>query len=62
MESPLQPIILNQACHEIRRQFLSAEKAKRLLGYRPTTTLEEGMRGLADWVEESGGIERLVAS
>jgi nucleoside-diphosphate-sugar epimerase len=39
----------------------SCDKAKRMLGYRPTTTLEEGMRGLADWVRESGGVEQLVA-
>jgi nucleoside-diphosphate-sugar epimerase len=39
----------------------SCEKAKRMLGYRARVTVEEGMRGLADWVEESGGVERLLA-
>jgi nucleoside-diphosphate-sugar epimerase len=39
----------------------SCEKAKRMLGYRPTISIEEGMRGLSDWVEEGGGVERLIA-
>jgi nucleoside-diphosphate-sugar epimerase len=39
----------------------SCEKAKRMLGYRPRMAMDEGMRGLADWVEESGGVERLIA-
>lgn len=38
----------------------SCEKAKQMLGYRPTVSIEEGMRGLADWVEESGGVERFM--
>jgi nucleoside-diphosphate-sugar epimerase len=39
----------------------SCEKAKQVLGYRPAITMEEGMRGLASWVEESGGIGQLIA-
>jgi 3beta-hydroxy-delta5-steroid dehydrogenase/steroid delta-isomerase len=38
----------------------SCDKAKRMLGYRPRVTIEDGMRGLADWVRESGGIEQLI--
>jgi hypothetical protein len=27
----------------------------------PSMSMEEGMRGLADWVREGGGVERLIA-
>jgi nucleoside-diphosphate-sugar epimerase len=37
----------------------SCEKAKQILGYRPRVSMEEGMRRLTEWVQESGGVERL---
>ena len=41
--------ILNQAQHEIKKQYLSSDKAKRLLGWRPQYTLEEALRETIEW-------------
>jgi len=49
MDSPLTPDIRNEASNEIRRQYLSAAKARRQLGWRPLFTLEEGLRRTVDW-------------
>lgn len=49
MQSDLQPDILNQASNEIRHQYLSAAKAKKLLGWRPNFTLDEGLARTVDW-------------
>lgn len=40
----LKPIIQNAATNEIPHQYLSAEKARRELGWQPAYTLEEGLR------------------
>ena len=40
----LQPVILNEAKGEIPDQWLSAEKARRVLGWKPTYGLETGLR------------------
>ena len=45
----LVPQILNQAFSEIREQYLSAEKAKRLLGWCPAFTMDEALRETIDW-------------
>jgi nucleoside-diphosphate-sugar epimerase len=39
----------------------SCEKAKQMLGYRPRISMEDGMRKLAEWVKEGGGMEHLFA-
>jgi CDP-glucose 4,6-dehydratase len=49
MNSDLKPIVQNQASHEIRHQYLSAEKARRMLDWRPTFTLDEGLRRTVAW-------------
>jgi CDP-glucose 4,6-dehydratase len=49
MGSPLEPDIRNEASHEIRHQYLSAEKARRLLGWGPMFSLDEGLRRTIDW-------------
>jgi CDP-glucose 4,6-dehydratase len=49
MGSPLEPDIRNEASHEIRHQYLSAEKARRMLGWRPMFSLDEGLRRTIDW-------------
>jgi CDP-glucose 4,6-dehydratase len=49
MESNLQPEIRNQATNEISRQYLSAEKARRVLNWKPLFTLEEGLRLTIEW-------------
>ena len=43
------PIIENTARNEIPHQYLSAEKARRELGWKPQYTLEQGLRETIDW-------------
>lgn len=49
MNSDVEPIVQNQATHEIRHQYLSAEKARRMLEWRPMFTLDEGLRRTVTW-------------
>jgi len=49
MKSPLKPDIRNEAFHEIRHQYLSAEKARRLLGWHPAFEIEHGLSETIDW-------------
>lgn len=49
MNSNLEPEIRNEATNEIRHQYLSAEKARQLLGWKPLFTLDEGLRQTIDW-------------
>ncbi len=48
-DSDLEPDVRNQASHEIRRQYLSAARARRELGWEPRYTLEEGLRRTVAW-------------
>jgi len=48
----LQPLILNKAIGEIRNQYLDASKARRILGWRPQYTLEQGLRETIAWYEQ----------
>jgi CDP-glucose 4,6-dehydratase len=52
MKSNLEPEIRNEASNEIRHQYLSAEKARRLLGWQPLFTLEEGLTQTIAWYRE----------
>jgi CDP-glucose 4,6-dehydratase len=45
----IEPIVLNEARGEIRNQYLSSEKASRLLGWKPVHTLDEGLRETIAW-------------
>ena len=47
----LKPVILNEATNEIQDQFLSAEKARRELGWQPRYTVEQGLRETIAWYE-----------
>lgn len=49
MDSSLQPDIRNEACNEIRHQYLSAAAARSVLGWSPLFTLEEGLSRTIDW-------------
>ena len=52
MQSSLEPEVLNQASNEIRRQFLSAERARTVLGWQPLFTLAEGLDRTIPWYRE----------
>lgn len=49
MDSDLKPEIRNEARSEIRYQYLSAAKARRILDWQPLFTLEEGLRRTIAW-------------
>ena len=52
MNSPLQPVVQGQAPHEIRHQYLSAAKARRLLNWRPMYDLEAGLAETVSWYRD----------
>jgi CDP-glucose 4,6-dehydratase len=49
MGTELEPDVRAHATHEIDRQHLSAEKARRLLGWTAEWTLQEGLAESVDW-------------
>lgn len=49
LDSELEPVVLGQASHEIRKQHLSAAKARTMLGWRPLYSLEEGISRTVTW-------------
>lgn len=53
MDSRLTPEILGQASNEIGAQFLSAEKARRVLGWRPMFAFDAALRRTIDWYRRS---------
>ena len=52
MKVDLQPVILNGASNEIRKQTLNADKAHQKLGWRPLFNLEEGLDRTIAWYRE----------
>jgi len=52
MGSTLQPDVRNEASHEIRHQYLSAERAHRMLNWAPLFTLDEGLKRTITWYQE----------
>lgn len=52
MQVRLEPEVRSEATHEIRHQWLSAAKARRVLGWRPQFTLEEGLDRTIAWYRE----------
>jgi CDP-glucose 4,6-dehydratase len=51
MGSDLKPKILNESSNEIKEQYLSSKKAKKVLNWNPTYTLEEGIKKTVEWYE-----------
>jgi CDP-glucose 4,6-dehydratase len=49
MESELQPLVQDQAKNEIRSQYLSAARARNVLGWQSIFTLDEGLQRTIDW-------------
>jgi CDP-glucose 4,6-dehydratase len=52
MRSNLKPQVLNEASNEIRHQYLSAEKARRMLGWKPLFTLDAGLERTIAWYRQ----------
>lgn len=50
--SDLKPVILNQAEHEIKHQYLSARKAREMLGWRPKYDLDGALKETIEWYTE----------
>ncbi len=48
----LEPKVLNEVSGEIKRQFLSAEKAKKELGWKPKYSLEAGLKETVNWYKD----------
>jgi len=50
--SNLKPDIRNEVSNEIRHQYLSAEKARRDLGWTPMFTLNDGLSRTVEWYKD----------
>ncbi len=48
----LVPRVLNEANHEIPKQYLDCSKAKQMLDWQPKYTLEDGLRETITWYQE----------
>jgi CDP-glucose 4,6-dehydratase len=58
MKSDLAPDIRNEVTNEIRHQYLSADKARLELGWKPMFTLDEGLHKTIEWYEDFFAYER----
>jgi CDP-glucose 4,6-dehydratase len=56
MGSELQPDVRSEAMNEILHQYLSAAKARRMLGWRPLLSLDEGLRRTIAWYRSFFGV------
>ena len=45
----LKPIVKNEATSEIRRQYLSAQKARETFAWKPAFSLDEGLEQTVEW-------------
>ena len=59
-QTSLQPVILNEASHEIPRQYLDCSKAQRLLGWQPVFSVEQGLQETIAWYEEHLGVREMA--
>jgi CDP-glucose 4,6-dehydratase len=50
--SPLKPVILGEARNEIKHQYLSAEKARRMLDWAPQFDLDSSLRETVEWYRD----------
>jgi CDP-glucose 4,6-dehydratase len=57
MNSDLSPDVRNEATNEIRHQYLSAEKARKILEWKPSFTLDEGLKKTIEWYKEFLGVK-----
>ena len=52
MGSSLEPDVLNEASNEIQEQYLSTEKARKLLSWSPSYSLDEGLGRTVAWYRD----------
>jgi CDP-glucose 4,6-dehydratase len=52
MGSDVPPDVRNESSNEIKHQYLSAQKARDVLQWRPLFSLDEGLRRTIDWYRE----------
>ncbi|HSK65261.1 MAG TPA: NAD-dependent epimerase/dehydratase family protein [Pyrinomonadaceae bacterium] len=52
MNSELEPEVRNEAVNEIREQYLSATRAREVLGWKPLFTLDDGLERTINWYRE----------
>ncbi len=50
----LDPIFVDARPQEVGEAVCSADKARRLLGYRTTTTLRQGLESMITWIDQRG--------
>ncbi|MBT4512986.1 MAG: NAD-dependent epimerase/dehydratase family protein [Chloroflexi bacterium] len=58
MASDMEPIIENEAANEILQQYLSADKARQVIGWHPIFNLDEGLKRTISWYEDFFDHER----
>jgi CDP-glucose 4,6-dehydratase len=56
MGSDLIPDVKNEVSNEIRDQYLSAGKARKMLGWKPSWTLDEGLKKTIEWYRGFGNV------
>ncbi len=61
MNSTLTPSIRNDAANEIRHQYLSASRAREVLGWAPLFTIDEGLDRTIRWYAKFFARDRLEA-
>jgi UDP-glucose 4-epimerase len=54
LDFKLDPIMVPERPREVRYATCSADKARRLLGYRTTVSLRDGLQSIIDWVAAHG--------
>jgi CDP-glucose 4,6-dehydratase len=58
----LPPVVVGNATHEIPSQSLSAEKARKILAWRPTFSLHQGIERSVEWYQRYLGADSAVGS
>jgi len=53
MGKDIEPKILGEAKNEINRQFLSIDKVKKVFGWQPGYSLDEGLKETIEWYKEN---------
>ena len=54
----LKPVILNEAANEIKHQYLSAKKAREMLGWKQQYDIEDALKETIGWYRELLGEEK----